>query len=136
MKKIQELTRQQLANEIDSMEYGDVLSLEFYKGSLDDFATIYVPFAKTKWMDSNTYVLGGCDDEIKVFPVIDFDEHFNSFTVSGEQIVNKIFENYKFDDSVKVVISHKYKVTIHIKGDELLGNTRYGIRYDNRVYER
>jgi hypothetical protein len=43
---------------------------------------------------------------------------------------------YKFDEDVKVVISHKYEVAIHIKGDQLLGNVRYGVKYDNRVYER
>lgn len=136
MKKLKALNKQELSKEIDKMEYGDVLSLEFYDGNLEDFAKIYVPFAKTKWMDSNAYILGGCDDEIKTFPVEAYDEKWDSYVVSGEQLAEKIYNNYNFDDTVKVAISHKYKVIIHIKGDRLLGNVDYGERYDNRIYER
>jgi hypothetical protein len=136
MKKVKVLTKKQLAQEIENMQYGDVLSLEFYKGTAEDFAMIYVPFAKTKWMDSNAYILGGCNDEIKTFPVEAFDEKWDIYKLSGEQLVENIYNNYNFDDTVKVAISHKYQVTIHIKGDRLLGNVKYGERYDNRVYER
>lgn len=138
MKKEKLLTKTEFAKEIGKMVYGDVFDISFRK---TDEATIIdggviTNFSKTFWLDTTTYLLGGVTDTVYALRDKTWDKDWKEIDVPFEEIAEKIWETYKYDDTVKVVIDYKYKVIIHEKGAQVLPKVEYGKLYDNRVYER
>lgn len=138
MKKEKLLTKQQFAAEIGKMNYGDVFDISFRKSDKDTIIDggVITNLTKTFWLDTTTYFLGGVTDTVYAFRDKTWDKEWKEIDVPYEEIADKVWDTYNYDDTVRVVIDHKFKVIIHEKGAQVLKSVEYGKQYGNRVYER